>query len=68
MRNVAQHQLERLKLTTRDRIDDVHSEEFKREAVRIALTSGLLREQVVADLGIGKSTLAKWVVQYPCPA
>lgn len=41
-----------------------HSEEFKQEAVRIALTSGLPRERVAADLGIGKSTLGKWVAQY----
>lgn len=34
-----------------------HSEEFKQEAVRIALTSGLSRERVAKDLGIGKSTL-----------
>jgi len=38
-----------------------HSEEFRREAVRIALTSGLTRRQVAADLGIGFSTLSKWL-------
>ena len=41
-----------------------HSEEFRREAVRIALTSGLPRERVASDLGIGKSTLGKWLSQY----
>jgi transposase len=41
-----------------------HSEECKHEAVRIALTSGLLRERFEADLGIGKSTLGKWLAQY----
>ncbi len=41
-----------------------HSEEFKQEAVRIALTSGLPRERVAADLGGGKSTLGKWISQY----
>lgn len=41
-----------------------HSEEFKREAVRIALTSGLQRGQVAQDLGIGKSTLVRWISQY----
>ena len=38
-----------------------HSEEFKSEAVRIALTSGLTRRQVASDLGIGVSTLNKWI-------
>jgi transposase len=41
-----------------------HIEEFKQEAVRIALTSGLPRDRVASDLGIGKSTLGKWVSQY----
>lgn len=41
-----------------------HGEEFKREAVRIALTSGLPRERVASDLGVGKSTLNKWVSHY----
>lgn len=41
-----------------------HTEEFKQEAVRIALTSGLPRERVASDLGIGKSTLGKWIAQY----
>lgn len=41
-----------------------HSEEFKQEAVRITLTSGLSRERVAKDLGIGKSTLSKWISQY----
>ena len=39
----------------------VYGEEFRREAVRLARTSGLSRERIAADLGIGKSTLAKWV-------
>jgi len=33
-----------------------HSEEFKRDAVRIALTSGLTRRQASSDLGVGMST------------
>ncbi len=32
--------------------------------MRIALTSGLSRERVAKDLGIGKSTLGKWISQY----
>jgi transposase len=31
----------------------LHTEEFKREAVLLAKTSGLTRKQVAADLGIG---------------
>jgi len=41
-----------------------HTEEFKRETVRIALTSGLSQERVAADMGIGKSTLGKWIARY----
>ena len=37
------------------------SDEFKRDAAHIALTSGLTRRQVASDLGIGLSTLGKWV-------
>ena len=53
----------------------IHSDEFKRDPVRIALSSkdqktirgivfpedGLTRRQVASDLGIGHSTLGKWV-------
>ena len=38
-----------------------HSEEFKRDAVRIVLASGLTRRQVASDLGIGVSTLNSWI-------
>jgi transposase-like protein len=41
-----------------------HSEEFKQEAVRIALTGGLSRRRVASDLGVGLSTLSKWLSQY----
>jgi transposase len=37
--------------------------EFRAEAVRIALTSGLSRKQVAADLGVGFSTLSRWIQQ-----
>lgn len=39
-------------------------EDFKREAVRIALSSGLSRARIAADLDTGKSALAKWIVDY----
>ena len=42
----------------------VHTEEFKREAVRLAKTSGLTRKQVAADLGIGLWTLGEWISAY----
>ncbi|MCF6321895.1 MAG: IS3 family transposase [Rhizobiaceae bacterium] len=38
-----------------------HTIEFKQEAVRVALTSGLTRKQVAADFKIGFSTLARWI-------
>lgn len=40
------------------------SEAFRQEAVRIALTSGLTRKQVASDLGVGLSTLNKWVTTH----
>ena len=39
------------------------TEEFRAEAVRVALTSGLPRKQVAADFGIGFSTLSLWIQQ-----
>ena len=38
--------------------------EFRADAVRIALTSGLTRRQVASDLGVGLSTLNKWVTAH----
>jgi len=35
--------------------------EFRREAVRLALTSGRTRREIADDLGIGLSTLTRWV-------
>ena len=40
------------------------TDEFRRDAVRIALTSGLTRKQVADDLGVGMSTLNKWITVY----
>jgi transposase len=40
------------------------SEEFKREAVRLVDTSGLTIKQVAGDLGIGLSTLTRWLRIY----
>ena len=40
------------------------TDEFCKDAVRIALTSGLTRKQVAADLGIGMSTLNKWITAH----
>ncbi len=39
-------------------------EEFRREAVRIALSSGRTIGQVASDLGIGKSTLGKCIARH----
>jgi len=35
--------------------------EFRREAVRLALTSGRTRREIADDLGIGLSTPTRWV-------
>ena len=40
------------------------TEEFRQDAVRIALTSRLTRKQVADDLGVGMSTLNKWITAY----
>ncbi len=37
--------------------------EFRREAVRLALTSGQTRRKIAEDLGIGLSTLTRWLSQ-----
>jgi len=44
-----------------------HTEEFKQEAVLLALSSGLPRRRVAEDLGVGLSTLGKWVSRYRPP-
>ena len=40
------------------------TDKFRRDAVRIALTSGLTRKQVADDLGVGMSTLNKWITAH----
>ena len=40
------------------------TDEFRQDAVRIALTSGLTRKQVANDLGVGISTLNKWITAH----
>ena len=40
------------------------TDEFRQDAVRIALTSGLTRKQITSDLGVGMSTLNKWITAY----
>ncbi len=40
------------------------TDDFKREAVRLVQTSGRTIEQVAGDLGIGRSTLGKWLTQH----
>jgi len=40
------------------------TDEFRQDAVRIALTSGLTRKQVPDDLSVGMSTLNKWITAH----
>ncbi len=40
------------------------TDEFRQDAARIALTSGLTRRQVADDLGVGMSTLNKWITAH----
>ena len=41
-----------------------YTDEFRRDAVRMAISSGLTRSQVSSDFGVGLSTLNKWVQKY----
>ena len=41
-----------------------YTDEFRRDAVRMATTSGLTRPQLSSDLGVGLSTLNKWVQEH----
>ena len=40
------------------------TDEFKREAVRLVRTSGRTIGQIADDLGIGHSTLGKWLSKH----
>ena len=40
------------------------TDEFRKDAVRVALTGGLTRRQVADDLGVGPSALNKWVTAH----
>ena len=40
------------------------TEDFKHEAVRLVQTSGRTIEQIADDLGIGRSTLGKWIAKH----
>ena len=40
------------------------TEEFREEAVRLALTSDQPHHDTADNLGIGKSTLSKWISHY----
>ena len=40
------------------------ADEFRQDAVRIALTSGLTRKQVADNLGVGMSMLNKWITAH----
>ena len=40
-----------------------YTDDFCSDAVKIATTSGLTRPQLSSDLGVGLSTLNKWVQQ-----
>ena len=41
-----------------------HTAAFRRDAVCIAISSSLTRPQLSSDLGVGLSTLKKWVQQH----
>ena len=41
-----------------------YTDEFRRDAVRIAATCGVTRPQLSSDLGGGQSTLSKWGQQH----
>ena len=40
------------------------TDDSRQDAVRIALSSGLTRKQVADDLGVGMSTVNKWITRH----
>ena len=42
----------------------MRTDAFRKDAMRIALSSGLTRKQVASDLGIGLSTLNRWATAH----
>ena len=45
-------------------IGTVRTDDFRKDAVRIALTSGLSRKQLAEVFGVGMSTLNKWITAH----
>ncbi len=43
----------------------VYKAEFRDEAMRLALSSGLSRELIAQALGVGSSTLKTWICDTP---
>lgn len=41
-----------------------YTEEFEKETVRLALTSGRSQGSICADLGISRTTLVRWLVRH----
>jgi len=41
-----------------------YTDEFRRDAVRMAMTSGLTLPKLASDLGVGVSRLNKWVQKH----
>lgn len=39
----------------------IYKTEFRRDSVHLVLSSGLSREHIAQDLGIGSSTFKKWI-------
>ncbi len=46
------------------RVELKRTDEFRKDAVRIALTSGLTRKQVAGDPGVGVPTLNTWITAH----